>query len=94
MTMRKRVDRLALVLHQTHNNALFVGGDTGHLDPMPRVTDAGATVDANKIYAEYDKFGFPFDGDWDEDSRLYIRAKAPRPATIMAALPRVNTNES
>lgn len=94
MTMKKRVDRLALILHQTHNNALFVGGDTGHLDPMPRVTDEGATVDANKIYAEYDKFGFPFDGTWDEDSRLYIRAKSPRPATIMAALPRVNTNES
>jgi len=94
MTMKKRIDRLALVLHQTHNNALFVGGDTGHLDPMPRVTDEGATVDANMIYAEYDKFGFPFDGDWDEDSRLYIRAKAPRPATIMAALPRVTTNES
>lgn len=94
MTMKKRIDRLALVLHQTHNNALFVGSDTGHLDPMPRVTDEGATVDANKIYAEYDKFGFPFDGDWDEDSRLYIRGKAPRPATIMAALPRVTTNEN
>lgn len=94
MTMKKRIDRLALVLHQTHNNALFVGSDTGHLDPMPRVTDEGATVDANKIYAEYDKFGFPFNGEWDEDSRLYIRGKAPRPATIMAALPRVTTNES
>jgi len=94
MTMKKRIDRLALVLHQTHNNALFVGSDTGHLDPMPRVTDEGATVDANKIYAEYDKYGFPFNGEWDEDSRLYIRGKAPRPATIMAALPRVTTNES
>jgi hypothetical protein len=94
MTMKKRIDRLALVLHQTHNNALFVGSDTGHLDPMPRVTAEGATVDANKIYTEYDKSAFPFDGDWDEDSRLYIRGKAPRPATVMAALPRVTTNES
>jgi hypothetical protein len=94
MTMKKRVARLALVLNQTHNNALFVGSDTGHLDPLPRIDDEGAQVDANKIYTEYDKLAFPVDGDWDEDSRLYIRAKSPRPATIMAALPRITTNES
>lgn len=94
MTMKKRVSRLALVLSQTHNNALFVGSDTGHLDPLPRIDDEGAQVDANKIYPEYDKLAFPVDGDWDEDSRLYIRAKSPRPATIMAALPRITTNES
>lgn len=93
MTMLKRVDRLGLILHQTHNNALFYGSDTGHLDPMPRVTDEGSTVDANKIFEDYDRFSVPFNGDWDEDSRVHIRAKAPRPATIMAALPNVNTNE-
>lgn len=93
MTMMKRVDRLALILHQTHNNALFCGSDTGHLDPMPRVTNEGASVDADAIYEDFDRFSFPFNGEWDEDSRVHIRAKAPRPATIMAALPNVNTNE-
>lgn len=93
MTMMKRVDRLSLILNQTHNNALFCGSDTGNLDPMPRVTNEGATVDTNAIYVDYDRFSFPFNGEWDEDSRLHIRAKAPRPATIMAALPSVNTNE-
>jgi hypothetical protein len=93
MTMVKRIDRIALILSQTHNNALFMGSDTGHLDPMPRVIDNGSTVDADKIFSEYDKFAHAFDGDYDEDSRIYVRAKAPRPATIMALLPRVTTNE-
>lgn len=93
MTMLKRVSKIALILNQTHNNAIFVGGDTGHLDPMPRVSDEGSTVDANKIFEEYDRFATPFDGEWDEDSRLHIRAKSPRPVTIMAALPHVTTNE-
>lgn len=94
MSMMKRIARLALILEQTHNNALFMGGDTGNLDPMPRVLDEGTQVDPDLIFTEFDKFAHSFDGDWDEDSRIYIRAKAPRPATIMAALPRVTTNEN
>lgn len=93
MSMKKRISQLALILNQTHNNALFVGSDTGHLDPLPRVIDEGASVDANKIFDEYDQFAFPINGEWKEDSRLYVRAKSPRPATIMAALPKITTNE-
>ncbi len=94
MTLMKRVNALALILHQTHNNAIFAGGDSGHLDPLPRVFDDGAEVDADKIYPELDKYAYPFDGEWDEDSRLHVRGKAPRPATVMAVLPKVTTNEN
>jgi hypothetical protein len=94
MSMMKRVAKLALILDRTHNNALFVGSDTGYLDPMPRVVDEGATVDADKIFESFDKIAFPFSGELDEDSRLHIRGKSPRPATIMAALPYVTTNEN
>lgn len=93
MTMMKRVSALALILNQTHNNALVYGGDSGHLDPMPRILDDGAEVDADKIFQEFDKFAMPFDGEYDEDSRVIVEAKAPRPATVMAVLPKVTTNE-
>ena len=89
----KRTDKIAFVLHQTHNNGLFFGSDTGHLDPMPRVTDAGAAVDADKIFVSFDQVSMPFPGLWDSDSRIYLRGKSPRPVTVMAAVPTVNTED-
>lgn len=93
LAQMKRVDKIAFVLNQTHNNALFFGNDTGNLDPLPRMNDGGAQVDANKIFASHDKAAMPFPGLWDEDSRIHLRAKAPRPAMVLAVVPTVQTNE-
>jgi hypothetical protein len=91
----KRSDKIAFVMNQVHNRGLYFGSDTGHLDPLPQVIDAdtGGSVDANKIFAEFDDVSMPFPGLWDTDSRIYLRAKAPRPIIMMAAVPTVNTNE-
>ena len=88
----KRADKIGFVLNQTHNNGLFFGSDTGHLDPMPRVVE-GATVDPDLIHTEWDKIAMPFPGLWDTDSRIYLKAKAPRPATVTGAIPGINTHE-
>lgn len=93
LAQMKRVDKIAFVLNQTHNNGLYFGNDTGNLDPLPRVNDAGAQVDADKIFSSYDKAAMPFPGLWNEDSRIHLRAKAPRPAMVMAAVPTITTNE-
>lgn len=93
LSQMKRTDKLALVLHNTHNNALFFGSDTGNLDPLPRVTDAGAVVDADKIFSTFDQAAMPFPGLWGADSRIHLRAKAPRPCTVLAVVPTVQTNE-
>jgi hypothetical protein len=92
LTQMKRVDKIAFVLSQTHNRGLYFGSDTGHLDPLPR-DDIGSAVDADKIYPTFDRASMPFPGLWNEDSRIHLRAKAPRPATVMAAIPTVNTIE-
>ena len=89
----KTIAQIALLLHQTHNNAIFVGSDTGRLDPLPRVYDEGAAVDADKIFAQKDEQAFPFAGEWDEDARVHIRGKAPRPATVLGYVPSINTQE-
>jgi hypothetical protein len=89
----KRTDKIAFVLYQTHNNALQFGNDTGELNPLPRNWDEGALVDSDKIYATLDKHAIPFPGLWDSDSRIFVRAKAPRPATILALVPTVGTND-
>lgn len=93
LAQMKRTDKIGFVLWQAHNNGLFYGADTGRLDPMPRKIDAGAVVDPDKIFATFDRVAMPFPGLWSEDSRIHLRAKAPRPMTVLAAIPTVQTNE-
>jgi hypothetical protein len=93
LAQMKRTDKIAFVLYQTHNNALLFGNDTGLLDPMPRVDDEEGAIDPDLIYENYDKHAIAFPGLWDEDSRIFVRAKAPRPANLLALVPTVNTND-
>ncbi len=91
----KRSDKIAFILSQTHNSGLHFGSDTGNLDPLPRRIDAdtGGAVDKDKIFESFDQASMPFPGLWDTDSRIYLRGKAPRPVTVMAAVPTITTNE-
>jgi len=93
LTQMKRVEKIAFVLYKTHNSGIYFGNDTGALDPLPRKIDGGAEVDPRKIYETFDKAAMAFPGLWNEDSRIVLRAKAPRPATVLAAIPTVETNE-
>jgi hypothetical protein len=93
LAQMKRTDKICFILHQTHNNALFFGSDTGNLDPLPRVIDGGAVVDSDKIFGQFDEASMPFPGLWKADSRIHLRAKAPRPCTVLAVAPSVQTNE-
>ena len=93
LAQMKRTDKIGLVLYQTQNNALYFGNDTGILDPLPRIFHEGAEVDPRKIYETMDAVAMPFPGLWHSDSRICLRAKAPRPVTVLAAVPTVGTNE-
>jgi hypothetical protein len=93
LSQMKRVDRLALLLYQTHNNGILFGSDSGNLDPMPRRMDDEGVVDANKIFEEFDRLSMPFPGLWDEDSRVFVRGRAPRPATVTGLVPSTTVNE-
>jgi len=89
----KRADHIGFVLANVHNNALFFGRDFANLDPLPRLIDKGAEADPDRIFAEFDQASMPFPGLWDSDSRICLRAKAPRPVTMMAAVPTIQTND-
>jgi hypothetical protein len=89
----KRVDKIGFVVWNTHNNGLFFGNDTGNLDPLPRILDEGAEVDADKIFAAEELIAMPFPGLWKSDSRIVLQGKSPRPLTVLAAIPGVDTNE-
>ena len=93
LAQMKRTDKIGFVLYKTHNNGLFYGSDSGHLDPLPRNIDAGGVVDPDKIFEMFDKVAMAFPGLWDTNSRIHLRAKSPRPCTVLAAVPTVQTNE-
>ena len=93
LAQMKRADKIGFVLIDAHNNGLFFGNDTGHLDPLPRVLDNGAAVDSRKIFGSFDNAAMVFPGLWNADSRICLKAKAPRPMTVAAAVPTISTNE-
>lgn len=95
LTMKKRVPQIGLVLYKTHNRGLYTGSDTGEakVQPLPRVLDKGASVDPDKIYQTLDQAPFASPGSWDADARVTLRAKAPRPVTVLGIVPIVETHE-
>lgn len=91
LTKRKKIDHLGLIMVNTHCQGLKYGPDFDSLQSMP-LYHRGAQVAADTVHDVYDELGFEFPGNWDTDSRLCLRASAPRPCTISAAVASLNTN--
>jgi len=85
LTERKKIDRLALVLANTHAQGIRYGQDFDTLDDLPWI-EAGTTVDLDSIWTSYDYDAFSFNGTWDTDPRLCLEAASPRPCTVLAAV--------
>lgn len=80
----KRIDHLGVILYNTHHLGLQYGADADYLDDLPQM-EKGAVVANDSIYGAYDEISFAFNGNWSTDSRLCLRAEAPKPCTILAA---------
>lgn len=86
LTQNKRIDRLGLVLANTHYQGLQYGQDADNLDDMPLMEDGTETA-ADYIWSGYDQGSFPVNGSFQSpDTRLYLKGAAPRPCTVMAAV--------
>lgn len=92
LAQKKRIEQIGLVLIDTHAQGVQYGQSFDALADMPAVKD-GAVVSAGTILSEYDTPMLALPGAWDTDARLCLRATAPRPATIAAAVIAVQTNE-
>lgn len=82
---QKNISSLGLVLADTHAKGVTFGPDFDNLDDMPS-RENWADVDADTVHTDYDKVPIVFPGTWTVDSRLCLQSKAPRPATILAAI--------
>jgi hypothetical protein len=92
LLQKKIISQLGLLLANTHAQGLTYGPDFDHLDDLPAKED-GADVDDDQIWVAYDEEGFAFAGAWDTDSRVCLRATAPKPCTLLALVVEWNTNE-
>jgi hypothetical protein len=92
LNQKKRVDHLGMYLVDTHYQGLEVGPDFTTMDFLPQVEE-GTTTPADTIWSQYDTAGMEFPGEWHTDSRLCLRATAPRPATVCAVAVGIQTND-
>lgn len=85
LLQKKRVPFFGVILQNTHNDGLYFGRDFGNMDPLPRTVD-GRLVTATEVFEEYDKPAVSFPGDWSTDSRVCLKASAPKPCELLAAV--------
>lgn len=88
----KKINQLGVILRNTHYQGLQYGPDSSNLDNLPMVKD-GAIVSDDTVHSEWDENAFEFEGNWNTDSRLYLRATAPNPCTILAAIMSIETHD-
>lgn len=88
----KKLNKLGLILANTHAQGVQYGPDFDNLDDLPGV-ESGITVTDDTIHTAYDEDMFEFNGEWDTDSRLCLFAEAPKPCTVLAAVMAIQTND-
>lgn len=86
LTQQKRISHMGLVMAYVHPLGLQFGPDFDHLDDLPGI-EQGAPVDPAAIRTAYDEQEHIFPGIWTTDARLCLQAMAPRPVTVLAAVP-------
>jgi hypothetical protein len=88
---RKRSHSLALVLADTHAQGVQYGKDFDTMDDLP-LMEGYQEVDPDSVWAAYNYESFSLPGEWEVDSRLCLKAAAPRPCTLLAAIPGLSAN--
>lgn len=92
LNQRHRIPFLGLILKDTHAQGIEFGPDFDTMDNLPLMEES-AEVGADTIHATYEGDMLEFPGDWNTDARFCLRATAPRPATVLACVATVITNE-
>lgn len=92
LNQRKRIDHVGLILADTHYQGLEFGPDFTTMDSLPLVERYEETAE-NTVWESYDEDMISFPGEWSTDSRVCLRATAPRPATVLAATVAMSTND-
>lgn len=92
----KRVNKIGMVLDRTHYQGVKYGQYDMHTgtytaDDLPLI-EVGETTAGDTIWQYYDFQQFELNGMWDTDSRLYLTAVSPRPATVLGVTIEMETS--
>lgn len=93
LNQKKKINRLGLILLDTHYQGLRFGQNFTRMDNLP-LSKGGQTIAAGTVHEDFDVPMFSNPGDWTTDARLCLLAASPRPATAMAAVIDITTNET
>jgi len=93
LTQPKIVNAVGLNLANAHPKSLQYGTDSGNLWDMPDHPRFMGAVDTGTIWDIFDEQSIPLGGAWNTDSRLHLRAIAPRPVTVTAAIVNMRTED-
>lgn len=91
LTDMQRVESLGLIMADVHAKGLKYGFDLveANMRDLPEI-EGGTNVDPDAVRVDYTGAPVNPPGGWQEDSRLCLLAKAPRPVTLLAAIAKVN----
>lgn len=92
LNTKKKIDGVGLLMLDVHKDGIQFGTDFDNLRPLP-LTEDGAVTDDDKVWPDFDKPLIMFDGSWDTDSRLCLKASSPRPVTVSGVVMKIQTNE-
>jgi hypothetical protein len=92
LTQPKRVSGIGLILSNTHAQGIRYGQDFTTMYDLP-LNVGGKPISADYIWSHHDQPSIPFGGSWSTDSRMCLKATAPRPATVLAAVLPMQTND-
>lgn len=90
LSKRKNISRLALLLHKTHYQGVQYGQDFDYLDELP-LDEFHEESTENTVWDSFDRDSFEVNGMTEPEARLCLTAQAPKPATILAAVIEITT---
>ena len=93
LSQRSRINSIGLVLADTHHDGLYFGQNTTTMDPLPAVVNE-EDVAEDTIFGHLDDGMIEFSGEWNPDSRLHLKAYAPKPCTVLAVVLNVTRNDA
>lgn len=88
----KRISNIGIIAHNIHSQGLLMGRSFAKMDNLPKRFN-GEPIKIPRVFEDYDQIMFNFDGQSDTDARLYLKAIAPRPVTLLSAVIGIQTND-
>lgn len=93
LLQEKKVEKIGLLMFNTHYQGLQYGSEIDNLQPLPLVR-GGQDISSNTVFDEHEEPLIGLSGSWTTDNRLHLLAQAPKPCTLGGVVVAVNTSEA